>query len=113
MRKISTVLGVMFLLLTATLALAHGGHAHVMGTVTATAADHIEVKTKDGKVVSIPLDKKTHYSMGKKKAAAADVQIGRRVVVHLGAGGEAVEVKLGPGNVPMSPKPMSPKKTGR
>jgi hypothetical protein len=112
MRKISTILGVM-LLLTSTFAFAHGGHGHVMGTVTATAADHIEVKTQDGKIVSIPLAKSTQYSLGKKKAAASDVQIGRRVVVHLGAGGEAVEVKLGPGNVPMSPKPMSPKKTGR
>lgn len=94
MRKISTVLGVILILLVSSLALAHG-HGHVMGTVAAMAADHIEVKTKDGKVVSVPLNEKTQYSLGKKKATAADVQVGKRVVVHLGAAGEALEVKLG------------------
>lgn len=51
----------------------------------------------------MPLTKKTHYSMGKKKVAATDIQVGRRVSVHLGAGGEAVEVRLGPGNIPAAP----------
>jgi hypothetical protein len=108
MRKLSTILAVMFLLLLSTLALAHGGRGHVMGTVTATAADHLEVRTEDGKTVSVPLANATRYYQGKKKVAAAGVQIGRRVVVHLGAGGEAEEVRLGPGSIPASPRPSSP-----
>jgi hypothetical protein len=100
MRKISTFLAVMFLLSTATLAWAHGGNGHVMGTVKATAADHIDVQTTDGKVVSVPLGKATRFYQGKAKVPASTVQIGRRVVVHLGANGEAVEVRLGPGAIP-------------
>ncbi len=104
MRKISTVLTAMamFLLLTSGLALAHG-HGHVMGTVTAVAADHLEVKTKDGKTVTVPLAKPTHYSKGGKKATWAAVHVGDRVVVHLGAGGAAEEVKLASGKPAATP----------
>jgi len=94
MRKISMVLTVLLVLLASSLALAHGGHGHVMGTVAATAADHLDVKTKDGKVVTVPLAKATRYYLGKKKAGAADVKVGQKVVVHLGAGGAAEQVKL-------------------
>jgi YHS domain-containing protein len=99
MRKISTALAAtaMFLLLTCGVALAHGGHPHLMGTVTAVAADHLEVKTKDGKAVSVPLAKTTRYSKGDQKATPADVHAGDRVVVHLGAGGAAEEVILADG----------------
>ena len=94
MRKISIVLTVLLILLASTLALAHGGHGHVMGTVAATAAGHFEVKTKDGKVVNVPLAKATRFYLGKKKAGAGDVQVGQKVVVHLGADGAAEQVKL-------------------
>jgi hypothetical protein len=94
MRKNSMVLTAILILLASGLALAHGGHAHVMGTVTAAAADHLDVKTKDGKVVTVPIAETTQYSRGKEKAARSDVRVGERVVVHLGAGGVAVEVKL-------------------
>ena len=77
------------------LALAHGGHPHVMGTVAAIAADHLEVKTKDGKTVSVPLTRDTKYLRGDQPAAPADVRTGERVVVHLGAQGTAAEVHLG------------------
>jgi hypothetical protein len=105
MRKISTALTAtaLFLLLTSGLALAHGGHAHVMGTVTAIAADHLEVKTKDGKTVTVPLAKTTLYSKGKQKATPADVHTGDRVVVHLGAGGAAEEVRLPSGKTTVKP----------
>ena len=33
--------------------LAHGGYTHVMGTVTAMDATHVEVKTRAGKVMSV------------------------------------------------------------
>jgi len=93
MRKITTVLTSIFILL-ASIALAHEGHKHVMGTVAAVAADHLQVKTKDGKAVTVPLTKATHYLKGKAKAAPADVHIGDRVVVDLAKGGAAEEVRL-------------------
>jgi hypothetical protein len=94
MRKIPMVLTVLLILLASTLALAHGGNGHVMGTVAATAADHLDVKTKDGKVVTVPLGKATRFYLGRTKAGAADVQVGQKVVVHLGADGAAEEVRL-------------------
>ena len=93
MRKITAILTLTFTFLIAGLASAHG-HGHVMGTVKAVAADHVEVTTKDGKTVSVPLTPETRYFKGDQKAAQADVKAGGRVVVHLGAGGAAEEVRL-------------------
>jgi hypothetical protein len=61
--------------------LAHEGHEHkVMGTVTMAMADHIALKDKDGKEVTIKVTKET-----KIKARAAmkveDIKAGTRVVV--------------------------------
>lgn len=99
MRKLSTVLTVTFILL-ASIALAHEGHKHVLGMVAAVAADHLQVKTKDGKSVTVPLATTTRYLKGKKKAALADVHVGDRVVVDVGKGGAAEEVRLAAGKVP-------------
>lgn len=93
MRKVSTVLTATFIFL-ASLALAHEGHKHVMGTVAAVAADHLQVKTKDGKAVTVPLTKTTRYIKGKVKATPADIHVGDRVVVDLAKGGAAEEVRL-------------------
>ena len=93
MRKITTVLSLTFLLL-ASIALAHEGHKHVLGTVTAVTAEHLEVKTKDGKAVTVPLTKTTRYLKGKKEANQADVHVGDRVVVDLEKSGAAEEVRL-------------------
>ncbi|HEY2739367.1 MAG TPA: hypothetical protein VGK45_13250 [Thermoanaerobaculia bacterium] len=93
MRK-TMVLTTLLILLVSVLAFAHGGHPHVLGTVTALTADHIEVKTKEGKTVSVPLTKTTKFLQGDQPATAADAKVGSRVVVHLGEGGAAVEVHL-------------------
>ncbi len=82
-----------FICLAATRASAHG-HGHVMGTVASVTAERIEVKTKDGKTVTVPLTAETKYLKGDQKAARADVRVGERVVVHLAAGGAALEVHL-------------------
>ena len=63
---------------------AHGDGPHYMGTVTAVDAGHIEVKTRDGKIVSLKLDAGTNVLRGDTAAALEDVKIGERVVVHLG-----------------------------
>lgn len=62
--------------------LAHEGHPHrVMGTVSAITANQIDVKTADGKTVTIVLDQKTVYQSGKTKIDAKMVKVGERVVV--------------------------------
>lgn len=96
MRKISTILMLTFLLAMSA-ALAHEGHSHVMGTVEVVTAAHIEVKTKDGKAVTVPITKETRYVKGKEKAAQTDVHVGDRVVVDLEKSGTAEEVRLSSG----------------
>jgi hypothetical protein len=60
---------------------AHEGHAHkVMGTVTMAAADHIMVKDKDGKDVTIKVTKNTKVK-AKPVIKVEDIQAGTRVVI--------------------------------
>lgn len=77
---------------------AHGGHKHVMGTTTAVDATHVEVKTADGKTVSVTLTPETRYFKDKAAAAAADLKVGLRVVIDAepkGSALQAAEVKIG------------------
>ena len=62
--------------------LAHEGHEHkVMGTVTAVDASHVEIATTDGEKSTILLTKETKYLRGKTSVAAADIEVGGRIVV--------------------------------
>ena len=77
---------------------AHGGYTHVMGTVTAMDATHVEVKTKAGKTVSVKLTEGTKFTKDGTAAAAKDMQVGQRVAVEAKGHGDALEaseVKLG------------------
>ena len=78
---------------------AHEGHAHkVMGTITARHENHLEVRTKDGKTVTITLNEKTSIVRGKQKTELDALKAGERVVVDVGSGKSpltAREVKLG------------------
>lgn len=78
---------------------AHEGHAHkVMGTITMRHDNHLEVKTKDGKTVTITLNEKTSIVRGKQKVDLEALQPGERVVVDVGNGKApmtARAVKLG------------------
>ena len=78
---------------------AHEGHAHkVMGTVTTRHENHLEVRTKDGKTVTITLTEKTSIVRGKQKLDLSALKEGERVVVDVGNGKApmtAREVKLG------------------
>ena len=65
-----------------TLAFAHGGGVHIMGVVTDMDAQHLVVKTKDGKTQSVQVNDQTTYRKGKTTAASADLKVGDRVVVH-------------------------------
>jgi hypothetical protein len=71
-------------LLPPAVAMGHEGHAHkVMGTVSAIAANAFEMKTPEGKVVTVTVNEKTKFARGKQKVAQADVKVGERVVVEV------------------------------
>lgn len=61
---------------------AHEGHAHpVMGTVTMAAADHLMLKTTQGKDVTMAVTEKTKVMKGKVAIKIEDLEAGTRVVV--------------------------------
>jgi hypothetical protein len=61
---------------------AHEGHTHkVMGTVSAINGQHIDVKTSDGKTVTVMTDAKTTVTRGKEKLTASAVKVGDRISV--------------------------------
>ena len=62
--------------------LAHPGHEKkVMGTVTMAAADHVMMKTPDGKDATIKIDRATKFVKAKKAMKASDMKVGMRIVV--------------------------------
>jgi hypothetical protein len=64
------------------LAFAHPGHDHkVLGTVTAAAADHVIIKDKAGKDVTVHLTADTKVVQAKKPMKVEDIKSGMRVVV--------------------------------
>jgi hypothetical protein len=82
--------------LVAPLAFAHGGHKHVIGTVSSVASKTLVVKTSAGNV-SVPISNTTRFYHGsgtQQEATAAEVQKGMRVVVHLAGDGKAAEVHI-------------------
>jgi hypothetical protein len=72
-----------FTLLTiSTLSWAHGTGQHVLGTVTAIDAQHIEVKTPKGATVSVTLTKDTRFKQKGNPKASQPPAIGDRVVIE-------------------------------
>jgi len=60
---------------------AHEGHQHkVMGTVTMAAADHVMLKDKDGKDVTVKVTKDTKIK-AKPAVKVEDIKVGSRVVI--------------------------------
>ena len=61
---------------------AHPGHDQkVLGTVTMVAADHVMVKTPDGKDATIQINKDTKFLRLKKAMKASDIKVGMRIVI--------------------------------
>jgi len=81
LKRIGT-LSVFVVLFFHTPAFAHGGGRHIMGTVADVDAQHVVVKTKDGKTQSVQVNDQTTYRKGKATATSADMKVGDRVVVH-------------------------------
>ena len=71
-------------LLVPVVARAHDGHAHkVLGTITAVADNRVEMKTPEGKVVTVTVTAKTTYARGKQKVDAAALKVGERIVAEV------------------------------
>jgi Cu/Ag efflux protein CusF len=86
----------LILLLMPALVFAHGGHKHIIGTVSSVSSKGLVVTTSSGNV-SVPLSNTTRFYHGSGTGQAAthgEVVEGMRVVVHLGADGKAVEVHI-------------------
>lgn len=67
--------------LTSSAILAHEGHDHkIMGTVTMAAADHVMLKDKDGKDVTVKVTKDTKVR-SKPAMKVEEIKAGTRVVV--------------------------------
>jgi len=94
--KTRPVLFALALLIVPALALAHGGHKHVSGTIASVGEASIVVKTSTGNV-SVSTSPETKYFRGsdtKHPTTADELKTGMRVVVHLGGDGKALEVHI-------------------
>jgi hypothetical protein len=61
---------------------AHEGHMHkALGTVASINGEHIEIKTTDGKALTVMLDKKTTVTRGKETLDATALKVGERISV--------------------------------
>ena len=95
--RIGSVMAVLALV-ASTFTYAHEGHQHLKGTVTKLDGMRMELKSTDGKLVTVSLTKETKYLRDKMAATASDVQVGTRVVIDIEQQGSeivALEVKIG------------------
>jgi hypothetical protein len=70
------------LLTVTTVSWAHGTGQHVLGTVTAIDAHHIEVKTQKGATVSVNLTKDTRFRQKGNPKGTQPPAVGDRVVIE-------------------------------
>jgi len=76
------LLAILSLALLPTIAAAHGGEEHVIGTVTKVSDTSVTVKTTAGKAVEVSFDAKTTYTRAKQPIQKADIKVGDRIVIH-------------------------------
>lgn len=75
-------LGLALSVASARLAVAHPGHDHkILGTVTMAADDHVMVKDRDGKDVTVHLNADTKVLQAKKAMKVQDIKSGMRIVI--------------------------------
>ena len=61
---------------------AHDGHMHkALGTVASITGEQVDIKTTDGKSLTVMLDKKTTLTRGKETLDVTALKIGERVSV--------------------------------
>src|SRR5579863_504054 len=81
-----------------TVALAHGGFEHVMGTVSKISDTSVTVTTATGKSVDVALDAKTTYARAAQALQRTDMKVGDRVVIDAVKTGDklaAHSIKIG------------------
>jgi hypothetical protein len=78
----AAILAVVSLVLLTTIAIAHGGEEHVVGTVTKVSDMAVTVKTTAGKTVEVGFDSKTTYQRAKQPIQKSDIKVGDRIVIH-------------------------------
>ena len=79
---------------------AHEGHVHkALGTIASVKATQLDVKTTDGKAVTIVFDAKTPVTRGKDKLDTAALKAGDRISVEYTEGKDKINtaktIKLG------------------
>jgi hypothetical protein len=60
---------------------AHGTDQHVLGTIMAITATHVEVKTPKGQSVNVQVNKKTRYKDASNPKGANVPAVGDRVII--------------------------------
>jgi len=81
-RYFIAALVVAFALVAPRAAAAHEGHLHkALGTVSSVQSPHMELKTTDGKTLTVMLDKDTKITRGKETVQASALKVGDRVSV--------------------------------
>ncbi len=61
---------------------AHGGHMHkALGTIASINAEQVEIKTTEGKTLTVVIDKKTAITRGKEKLDPTALKVGERLSV--------------------------------
>jgi len=96
-----------------TLSFAHDGDQHVLGTIVAIDATHVEVKTSKGQSVNVRVNKKTLYKDQRNPKDANVPEVGDRVVIKATRDGKvliATEVHFSAAKrvpAPISPTPVN------
>jgi hypothetical protein len=85
MRKAAVIVSLLFTV-AGSMAWAHEAGQHVMGTVTAIADGHLEVKTPKGESISVEVNDQTRYR-SKGDPAKSLPQVGDRVVIDIATSG--------------------------
>ena len=75
------ILTACFLALTST-AFAHGTGQHVLGTVVAIDAKHLEIKTQKGTTVDVQINKQTRFKEKDHPKSTSLPEVGDRVVIE-------------------------------
>lgn len=90
MRVLGSLLLALVLTAVPLAALAHGTDQHVIGTVTAIDAQHVEVKTPKGGSVTVKLTRDTRFLAKGFKGPQGPPHVGDRVVIDVTTEGTEV-----------------------
>jgi hypothetical protein len=79
---IRTIVALLCMTLMSSLGFAHGNEQHVMGTVIKVSEESVTVQANTKATVEVMITSDTKFSKNGAPAAAGDLHIGDRVVIH-------------------------------